>query len=203
MTPQDTASALQGGEPTALDYDNVIEFDGDVFAANTTIKGNPEDVDKAVHDELVFDLESTEKREADPEVTAAAECLQYRWGYRIFKRGMDIVFSGLVLVLFCWLFAIIAIAIKIDDPKGPVLFKQNRVGRTENGEQTTFEMFKFRSMYNGAEEQLHSLKELNEKSGPVFKIKNDPRITRVGRLIRKTSLDELPQFINVFQGSMA
>lgn len=203
MTLQDTAAALQGGENSYLNYDNVIKFEDDVFATNTAIKDNPGDVEKAIHDELVFDLESTEKREADPEVGAAAERLRHRRGYRIFKRGMDIAFSGLVLVLFCWLFAIIAIAIKIDDPKGPVLFKQKRVGRTENGEQTSFEMYKFRSMYNGAEEQLHSLKELNEKTGPVFKIKNDPRITRVGRLIRKTSLDELPQFINVFKGSMA
>ena len=202
MTPQDTAAVLQGGEPAALDYDNVIEFEGDLFAANTAIKGNPEDVEKVVHDELVFNLEPTEKREADPEVTAAVERLKHRWVYRIVKRTTDIVFSGVVLILFCWLFVIIAIAIKIDDPKGPVFFKQKRMGRTKDGQQTEFEMYKFRSMISGAEDRLAELKEFNEKTGPVFKIKNDPRITRIGRLLRKTSLDELPQFINVLRSEM-
>lgn len=202
MTTQNTAAALQGGETSYLDYDNTIEFEDDVFATNTAIKGNSEDVDKAVHDELAFDLESTEKREADPEVTAAVERLKHRWVYRVVKRTTDIVFSGAVLILFCWLFAIIAIAIKIDDPKGPVFFKQKRMGRTKDGKQTEFEMHKFRSMISGAEDRLTELKEFNEKTGPVFKIKNDPRITRVGRLLRKTSLDELPQFINVLRSEM-
>lgn len=202
MTPQETAAALQGGGNTALDADNIIEFNSDVFAANLTIKGNPEDVERAVHDELVFDLDSTEKRDADPEVIAAAERLEHRWFYRSVKRVFDVAFSAVVLVAFCWLFAIIAIAIKIDDPKGPVFFRQKRAARSKDGEITYFEMLKFRSMICGAENQLSDLKELNEKTGPVFKIKNDPRITRVGRILRKMSLDELPQFINVLRSDM-
>ena len=119
--------------------------------------------------------------------------IENRVAFRFAKRAFDIVFSAAVLVCFSWLFALIAILIKIDDPKGPVFFKQTRVGK--NGE--TFQMLKFRSMCVDAEAKLAELKELNEKTGPVFKIADDPRITRVGKWLRKLSLDELPQFINV------
>ena len=135
----------------------------------------------------------------DAEVAAAAERLKYRWGYCFVKRLFDIVFSLLVLVLFSWLFAIVAIAIKIDDPKGPVIFKQRRV--TKNGRE--FKMYKFRSMCVDAEARLEDLRKANEKTGPVFKIKDDPRITRVGKLIRKMSIDELPQFVNVLKGDLS
>ena len=104
-----------------------------------------------------------------------------------------------VLVLLSWLFVIIAILVKVDDPKGPVFFKQTRVGK--NGRE--FEMLKFRSMCVDAEEKLADLKELNEKTGPVFKIAEDPRITRLGKWLRKLSLDELPQFINVLRLDMS
>ena len=119
--------------------------------------------------------------------------------YKVSKRLFDIAFSLLVIVSFSWLFFLIAIAIKVDDPNGPVLFKQLRVRK----EGKTFNMWKFRSMYADAEEQLASLMKFNEKDGPVFKIKNDPRVTRVGRFLRKTSLDELPQFFNVLFGQMS
>ena len=119
--------------------------------------------------------------------------------YRIIKRAFDIVFSAAVLVVFCWLFAIIAALIKIDDPKGPVLFKQERVGKDGK----TFQMLKFRSMCVDAEDRLAELKELNEKTGPVFKIAEDPRITRVGKWLRKLSLDELPQFVDVLRADMS
>ncbi|WP_225748720.1 sugar transferase [Paraeggerthella sp. Marseille-Q4926] len=136
----------------------------------------------------------------DPEVYEAARRIdEERWAYRFAKRAFDIVFSATVLVLFCWLYALIAMAIKIDDPSGPVFFKQERVGK--NGER--FMMWKFRSMYVNAEGQLDDLLQLNEKTGPVFKISKDPRITRVGRVIRKLSLDELPQFINVFSSKIS
>ncbi len=135
----------------------------------------------------------------DAEVAAAAERLKYRWGYCFVKRLFDIVFSLLVLVLFSWLFAIVAIAIKIDDPKGPVIFKQRRV--TKNGRE--FKMYKFRSMCVDAEAKLEELRKANEKTGPVFKIKDDPRITRVGKFIRKMSIDELPQFLNVLKGDLS
>ncbi|MCH4083787.1 MAG: sugar transferase [Olsenella sp.] len=120
----------------------------------------------------------------DSKTRASASRLHRRYGYRFAKRTFDIAFSLLVLVLFWWVYVIVAIAIKVDDPAGPVFFVQERMGKNEK----PFNMFKFRSMYADAEERLAELKELNEKDGPVFKIKDDPRITRVGRFIRKTSM---------------
>lgn len=136
---------------------------------------------------------------ADPEVATAAECLSKRRAYRFIKRAFDIIFSLLVLVCLCWLFVTIAIAVKVDDPKGPVLFRQKRV--TKGGRE--FTMYKFRSMCSDAEERLVELKALNEKTGPVFKMRDDPRVTRVGRLLRRMSLDELPQFANVLKGDLS
>ncbi|MDD7203360.1 MAG: sugar transferase [Atopobiaceae bacterium] len=134
----------------------------------------------------------------DAEATKAAERLEGRLGYRFAKRLFDIVFSLLVFALLWWLFLVVAVAIKLDSP-GPVLFNQERVGKDGR----TFKMYKFRSMFKDAEDRLESLQSLNEKDGPVFKIKHDPRVTRVGRFIRKTSLDELPQFLNVLLGNMS
>ncbi|HIR43261.1 MAG TPA: sugar transferase [Candidatus Aphodovivens avicola] len=125
--------------------------------------------------------------------------IERRWAYRIFKRTFDIVFSLLVLVCFCWLFVIIAILVKVDDPKGPVIFSQDRVGRDGR----IFKMHKFRSMVADAEDRLGELQAFNEKTGPVFKIKNDPRVTRVGHWLRKLSLDELPQFWDVLKGDIS
>ena len=142
-------------------------------------------------------LERAEKLKAelgDEPITGTDD----RIAYRFVKRVFDFVFSAAVLVLLSWLFVIIAIVIKVDDPKGPVFFKQTRVGK--NGRE--FEMLKFRSMCVDAEEKLADLKELNEKTGPVFKIAEDPRITRVGKWLRKLSLDELPQFINVLRSDI-
>ena len=139
------------------------------------------------------------KHGEDPEVSEAVRRLQKsRLGYRFTKRAFDIVFSAFVLVSFSWLFVIVAIAIKIDDPKGPVFFKQKRVGK--DGKE--FNMYKFRSMCVDAEDRLAELRELNEKSGPVFKIAADPCITRVGKWLRKLSLDEFPQFINVLRSDI-
>ena len=138
-------------------------------------------------------------REPDAEVGAAVERLAGRFVYRFAKRAFDIVFSVAVLVLLSWLFLIVAIAIKVDDPKGPVFFGQERVGK--DGKR--FRMWKFRSMVSDAEARLEGLQTKNEKTGPVFKMKDDPRVTRVGRFIRKTSIDELPQFLNVFLGQMS
>lgn len=135
----------------------------------------------------------------DRRVLAAAERLQHRYGYRIAKRTFDVVFSLLVLALFWWLYVIVAVAVKIDDPAGPVFFVQERIGKDGK----PFRMYKFRSMYADAEERLADLQALNEKDGSVFKIKDDPRITRVGHFIRKTSLDEMPQFFNVLLNDMS
>lgn len=123
--------------------------------------------------------------EPDPEVAAAAERLSRRYAYRFVKRAFDIAFSLLVLVCLCWLFAAVAVAIKVDDPEGPVLFRQRRV--TGGGRE--FTMYKFRSMCADAEERLAELRALNEKTGPVFKIADDPRVTRVGRLLHTSSLE--------------
>jgi exopolysaccharide biosynthesis polyprenyl glycosylphosphotransferase len=114
------------------------------------------------------------------------------------KRAMDIVFSSLFLLTFSWLYAAIALVIKLTS-KGPVLFRQERVGM--NGRRFTF--YKFRSMVIDADRRKEELQHLNEMDGPVFKIKNDPRVTRVGRFLRKFSLDELPQMWNVLKGDMS
>ena len=103
-----------------------------------------------------------------------------------------------MLVCLSWLFLIVAVAIKLDDPEGPVIFSQARVGR--DGRE--FRMYKFRSMCADAESRLAELAGRNEKDGPVFKMADDPRVTRVGRLLRKTSIDELPQFVNVLVGDI-
>lgn len=124
--------------------------------------------------------------------------IERRWAYRFFKRAFDVVFSAAVLVCFCWLYAVIAILVKADDPKGPVIFSQDRVGRDSR----TFKMHKFRSMVVDAEDRLDELQSMNEKTGPVFKIKDDPRVTRVGHWLRKLSLDELPQFWDVLKGDI-
>lgn len=119
--------------------------------------------------------------------------------YLVIKRLMDIVGASLGLILASPIMLIVAILIKLEDPKGPIFFSQIRNGAYP----TTFKMYKFRSMYIDAEERLQELMHLNEQSGPAFKIKDDPRITKVGKFIRKTSLDELPQLFNVLKGDMS
>ncbi len=116
----------------------------------------------------------------------------------LIKRLIDIVFSAAVLLLTSPLFVLIGILIKLDSP-GPVFFTQIRVGLQKR----TFKLLKFRSMVQNAEELLPELLAKNEMKGPVFKIRDDPRITRVGRWLRKTSLDELPQLVNVLLGDMS
>ena len=118
--------------------------------------------------------------------------------YEFFKRAMDIVCSGLALLILSPLFLILAIAVRSDG--GPAFYTQERVGKDGK----LFRIFKFRSMCMNADspEMLAKLAALNEMDGPAFKIKNDPRITKVGRFIRRTSLDELPQLINIFIGDM-
>lgn len=121
-----------------------------------------------------------------------------RTAYCLFKRIFDIIFSIIGLILLSPLLLAVSIIIKIDSP-GPILFKQNRVG--DGGK--IFMMYKFRSMCTDAEIQLDNLKKQNQKDGPVFKIFNDPRVTRFGRIIRRTSIDELPQLMNILKGDMS
>ncbi|ELC8443049.1 sugar transferase [Clostridium perfringens] len=120
-------------------------------------------------------------------------------GYLFFKRVIDILGATLGLIILSPLFMIVAIAIKLEDSKGSVLFSQKRVGLYGN----KFYMYKFRSMVSNAEELKTKLMAQNEMSGPMFKMKHDPRITKVGKFIRKTSIDELPQLINVLKGEMS
>lgn len=119
--------------------------------------------------------------------------------YLFLKRLIDIMGSMIGLLLASPIMLIIAILIKLEDPKGPIFFSQVRCGEYPKN----FKMYKFRSMYVDAEERLGELMHLNEQSGPAFKIKDDPRITKFGKFIRKTSLDELPQLFNVLKGDMS
>ncbi|MEH7288444.1 sugar transferase [Priestia aryabhattai] len=119
--------------------------------------------------------------------------------FQFAKRTLDIVLTIVGLLLLSIVFLIISIAIKIEDPKGPVLFSQKRIGK--DGKE--FNMYKFRSMVTDAEAKLQELLKHNETSGAMFKMKNDPRVTKVGRFIRKTSIDELPQLFNVLKGDMS
>ena len=116
----------------------------------------------------------------------------------VLKHVLDFTVALSMMVLGSPVFALIALAIKVSSP-GPVLFRQQRCGL--NGQ--PFTIFKFRTMETDAEQRRHELAAMNEMSGPVFKIKNDPRITRVGRWLRKFSLDELPQLFNVLRGEMS
>ncbi|MGM2786185.1 sugar transferase [Bacillus cereus group sp. Bce018] len=122
-----------------------------------------------------------------------------RRGYLITKRYMDVIGALVGLILLSPVFLIVALLIKYEDPKGAVLFKQVRIGK--GGKE--FYMYKFRSMVTDAEEKLKDLLEYNEVSGAMFKMKEDPRITKIGKFIRRTSIDELPQLINVLQGEMS
>ncbi len=114
------------------------------------------------------------------------------------KRFLDICGSAILLALLCPIFLATAIAIKIDNP-GPAFYKQTRVGKWGKH----FTMYKFRSMIMGADKMKDQLLDKNESGGVTFKMKRDPRITRVGRIVRKLSIDELPQFWNVLKGDMS
>ncbi len=119
-------------------------------------------------------------------------------GQMLFKRTMDVVVSTVGLILLFPLFILVGLLIKLDSP-GAVFFTQIRVGKGER----LFACFKFRSMRKGAEAQQEELLAFNEADGPIFKMRDDPRITRLGRLLRRTSIDELPQLINVLMGHMS
>jgi exopolysaccharide biosynthesis polyprenyl glycosylphosphotransferase len=114
------------------------------------------------------------------------------------KRAFDLVLSAVAIVVLAPIMLIVAAVIKCSDP-GPVFFKQRRVGR--NG--APFDVFKFRTMVVDAEAQLAKLATMNERKGPLFKMENDPRVTRIGRILRASSLDELPQLFNVLRGEMS
>lgn len=146
-----------------------------------------------------YECLTTNESFSPSELERIARGIDHRLVYRFVKRLFDLTFSSCVLVLFLPVLVIIAFAVWIDDPHGSPLFYQERVGKRGK----PFKMVKFRSMYMNAEERLEELLEANEKDGPVFKIKDDPRVTCVGKFIRKASLDEFPQFLNVLMGDMS
>jgi exopolysaccharide biosynthesis polyprenyl glycosylphosphotransferase len=130
-------------------------------------------------------------------VVSIEPCRQGGWRGTA-KRAFDVVAAGAALVLLSPVLAVTALAVRLDSP-GPILFRQYRVGKDGRG----FAILKFRSMVVDAEEQLIDLRSRNEGAGPLFKMRADPRVTRVGRVIRKLSIDELPQLWNVLRGEMS
>lgn len=142
---------------------------------------------------------SGEARSEKKELLNRKKLLKDKRVYWFFRRAQDIFFSLLALIVLFPLLAVLALIIFLDDPHGSPFFVQERIGR--NGK--PFQFIKFRSMVVNAEAKLDELLEKNEMDGPVFKIKDDPRITRIGKFIRKTSIDELPQLLNILMGDMS
>lgn len=133
------------------------------------------------------------------EILNRDEIVKSKRFYWIGRRTQDLVFASLAMVVLSPFMLLVAVLIYLDDPHGSPVFSQIRVGRRGK----PFQFYKFRSMYVGAENQLDALLDENEMDGPVFKIRDDPRITRIGKFIRKTSIDELPQLWNVIKGDMS
>ena len=142
--------------------------------------------------------------ERGPKVIAAAPMpILNRRGYRVAKRLFDIAFSACVVAVGLIPGAALCLAIRLESPGNPI-YVQRRVARiTRRGEVRTFPMLKFRSMYEDADERLEELRAKNEADGPLFKIKDDPRVTKIGRFIRRHSIDEFPQFLNVLAGDLS
>ena len=143
-------------------------------------------------------MESYEEVVKKYEVEITEEGTEQGIIYRALKRTMDIICSLVGLILLSPILIVIGILIKLES-RGPILFSQDRVGKDGD----IFKMYKLRSMVQDAEKLKSKLLEQNEMSGPMFKIKDDPRVTKIGKFIRKTSIDELPQLINVIKGDMS
>ena len=149
--------------------------------------------------ELKKGIPSKEKTVVRAPMMDRKEVLESKKYYWYLRRVQDIFFSGIALVVLSPIMLLVALLIYIDSPGASPIFVQDRVGRDGK----IFRFLKFRSMIPNAEAKLNDLLEQNEMDGPVFKIKEDPRITRMGKFIRKTSIDELPQLINIFIGDMS
>ena len=145
-----------------------------------------------------------ENLSVDPEIVRAAYAREEgRFAYRLLKRMFDIVFSLGVIAVLLIPSLLLCLAIRLESPGNPI-YSQKRVGRIgRGGEVETFDMYKFRSMHADADARLADLRDLNEADGPLFKIKDDPRVTRIGRFIRRHSIDELPQFANCLIGQLS
>lgn len=132
-------------------------------------------------------------------VVVNKERVERRFFYHFFKRFFDILLSIIGIILLTPVFIITAILIEVDNPDGPIIYSQIRIGKDGR----LFKMYKFRSMVVDADKKLKKLLDQNEVEGAMFKIKSDPRITKVGHILRKYSIDELPQLLNVLKGDMA
>jgi lipopolysaccharide/colanic/teichoic acid biosynthesis glycosyltransferase len=143
--------------------------------------------------------EDVQQRNCKKPLLDREEVLRSSKKYWFVRRAQDLLLSSVALLLLWPIMLVVALLIVIDDPKAGPIFAQTRIGRDGK----PFKFYKFRSMCANAEEKLQELLDQNEMEGPVFKIKEDPRITRVGKFIRKTSLYELPQLWNVFIGDMS
>lgn len=144
-------------------------------------------------------LQYTEKQQSASNVDTPEDNFTEKPVYAFIKRVVDIIISALFLIVLSPVFLIIIILILLDDKKGQPIFSQIRCGK--DGKE--FRIYKFRTMCVDAEEKLKNLQQENEMDGPVFKIKDDPRITRVGKFLRATSIDEFPQLVNILIGDMS
>ena len=144
-------------------------------------------------------MENSVLEKQNKELLDRDQVLRLRRNYWAIRRTQDILLSVLAILVLWPVMLIVALAVWIDSPGASPIFAQDRVGRDGK----VFRFYKFRSMIPNAEDKLKDLLDQNEMEGPAFKIKDDPRITRVGRFIRKTSLDELPQLWNILQGDMS
>jgi exopolysaccharide biosynthesis polyprenyl glycosylphosphotransferase len=208
-------AATERGLPVCQGLEHAAAQAEALDADAVVVAGHPGEDGQFVHD-LAWDLEGKDVdlvlatclanvagprihlRPVDGLPLLHVEIPHFEGGKHVLKRGLDVVVAGIALVLLAPLLVALAIAIRLDSP-GPALFAQERVGR---GGQT-FRILKFRSMVQDASEQLAALKELNEGSGPLFKLRSDPRVTHLGHVLRKYSLDEFPQLWNVLVGDMS
>jgi len=210
-----TTSALLDTVDVRHDLSRVTAHAGELGVDGVVIAGQPSGGTQFIQD-LAWDLEGhtvelilatslanvagprIHYRPVDGLPLLHVEIPQFDGGKHVMKRAMDIALAGTAMLFLAPLYLAIAVLIKLDS-EGPVLFAQERVGR--GGE--NFTIFKFRSMVTSAEDQLASLAGQNEGAGVLFKMKNDPRVTKIGRTLRKYSLDELPQLWNVLLGDMS
>jgi exopolysaccharide biosynthesis polyprenyl glycosylphosphotransferase len=205
--PSDGVEVL-GGYDRAVDILRAHGASGAIVSIASLTREQVNSIVRALTDAKMHVALSTNMRDIDVHRLRAqemdGEVLMYveptvRTGWRMYaKRAFDLILSSVALVLCLPVLAVVAVLIKLDSP-GPVLFRQERVGR--NG--SLFNMIKLRTMCVDAEERLDELSDLNEANGPMFKIKADPRVTRLGRILRRFSIDEIPQFWNVIRGEMS
>ena len=171
----------------------------DIVLSNQTLQNTDDVLAGRVDQKDVFDRKERHQPINKPPVLNREQVLQSKKGYWSLRRAQDIFFSLLALLFLAFPMLVVALIIVIDSPGASPIFKQKRVGR--DGKEFWF--YKFRSMIPNAEAKLDEVLKDNEMDGPVFKMKDDPRITKFGKFIRKFSIDELPQLFNILKGDMS